>query len=287
MCYNVNMKKAKKSKKRVVLITGASSGIGWAAAEKFARNGWVVYAAARRVERMKPLAEMGIKTLALDVTDEKSCKKCVKKVLDETGRIDVLVNNAGYGACGPVEMVSETEARAQMDVNVYGLMRMCKLVIPQMRQQKAGRIINISSVGGRVSTYFGGWYHASKFAVEALSDAMRMELGRFGIKVILIEPGPIASNWGMIAAENIEKAGKDKAYQRACKRAAEAYRTLYEDNADNLPQPEAVAEKIYQAATKEKVKARYLVGWMAKGLILAKAVLSTRKFDQLMKEMYG
>lgn len=281
------MKKAKKSKKRVVLITGASSGIGWAAAEKFARNGWVVYAAARRVERMKPLAEMGIKTLALDVTDEKSCKDCVKKVLDETGRIDALVNNAGYGACGPVEMVSETEARAQMDVNVYGLMRMCKLVIPQMRQQKAGRIINISSVGGRVSTYFGGWYHASKFAVEALSDAMRMELGRFGIKVVLIEPGPIASNWGTIAAKNIEKAGKDKAYQRACKKAAEAYRTLYEDNADNLPQPEAVAEKIYQAATKEKVRARYLVGWMAKGLVLAKAALSTRKFDQLMKEMYG
>ena len=163
-------------RQKVVLITGASSGIGYDAAMSLAEKGHKVYASARRVELMEPLREKGVVPIKMDVTDEQSMAEGVKTILDKEGRIDVLVNNAGYGFFGAVETVTMEEARRQLEVNVFGLARLCQLVIPTMRKQGSGRIVNISSIAGRSVFYFGGWYHVTKYSVEALSDAMRMEL---------------------------------------------------------------------------------------------------------------
>ena len=170
---------------KVILITGGSSGIGFDAAERLGKEGHRVYAAARRVAKMDPLVASGVTPLALDVTDESSCKACVEAVLAAEGRIDVLVNAAGYGSFGPLEAVPESEARRQMEVNLIGLSRMCSLVIPSMRERGSGRIINIASVAGRAVLYFGGWYNVSKYGVEAFSDALRMEAKPFGIRELI------------------------------------------------------------------------------------------------------
>ncbi|MBR2746772.1 MAG: SDR family NAD(P)-dependent oxidoreductase, partial [Bacteroidales bacterium] len=179
---------------KVILITGASSGIGFDAAEAFARQGHRVYAAARRVERMEPLKALGVVPLRMDVTDEASMAEGVRTVLEAEGRIDALVNNAGYGYFGAIENVPIEDARRQLEVNVFGLAQLCRLVLPTMRKQGSGRIVNISSVAGKVVMYFGGWYHVSKYSVEALSDALRMEVKPFGIDVSLIEPGGIRTD---------------------------------------------------------------------------------------------
>ena len=177
----------------IILVTGASSGIGYESAILLAKKGHKVYGAARRVERMEPLKEYGITPMSLDVTSEESMQKCVADILAAEGRIDVLVNNAGYGYFGAIENVTLDEARRQLEVNVFGLARLTQLVLPSMREHGSGRIVNVGSVVGRVVLPFGGWYHVSKYSVEALSDALRMELKPFGIDVALIEPLSIAS----------------------------------------------------------------------------------------------
>src|SRR5437879_11777956 len=166
---------------KVALVTGASSGIGASAARKLHDLGYVVYGAARRVERMKDLADAGIEVLPMDVTDQESMRDGVRRIIDAHGRIDVLVNNAGYGSYGAIEDVPLDEARAQFEVNVFGAAALIQLVTPHMRAQGSGRIINISSMGGKIYTPFGGWYHGTKFALEALSDSLRNELRPFGI----------------------------------------------------------------------------------------------------------
>lgn len=181
---------------KVVLITGGSSGIGYATAELLARNGYKVYAGARRIEKMEPLKKFGVIPISLDVTYQESAEAAVGKVISSEGRIDVLFNNAGYGSYGPIETVSLEEAQLQMDVNVIGVARMTQLVLPYMRKQKSGRILITSSVGGKVTSYLGGWYHVSKFAVEALGNSIRMDVERFGIKVSIIEPSGVLTEWG-------------------------------------------------------------------------------------------
>ena len=171
------------SNRGTALVTGASSGIGEETARELQKRGFTVYAAARRVERMAGLKADGINVLKMDVTDEKSVKAGIAKILKETGRVDVLINNAGYGSYGSVEDVPIAEAKYQFDVNVFGLALVTQLVLPHMREKRSGRIINISSIGGRIYEPLGGWYHATKFAVEGLSDSMRVELKPFGIKV--------------------------------------------------------------------------------------------------------
>ena len=175
----------------VALVTGASSGIGAATARRLARAGFVVYGAARRLDRLAALEGEGVRPLALDVTDDASMVAAVERVVAEQGRIDVLVNNAGYGSYGAVEDVPQEEARRQIEVNLFGLARLIQLVLPAMRAQGSGRIVNVTSMGGRIATAFGGWYHASKHAVEGLSDSLRQEVARFGIDVVVIEPGGI------------------------------------------------------------------------------------------------
>lgn len=188
--------KGDRAMEKVVLITGGSSGIGYATAELLARNGYKVYAGARRIEKMEPLKKFGVIPISLDVTYQESAEAAVGKVISSEGRIDVLFNNAGYGSYGPIETVSLEEAQLQMDVNVIGVARMTQLVLPYMRKQKSGRILITSSVGGKVTSYLGGWYHVSKFAVEALGNSIRMDVERFGIKVSIIEPSGVLTEWG-------------------------------------------------------------------------------------------
>ena len=197
---------------KIILLTGASSGIGYDTAVALAKQGHKVYAAARRVERMEPLREWGVVPIQMDVTDEASMRQGVQALLDREGRIDVLVNNAGYGFFGAVENVPMDDARNQLEVNIFGLARLCQLVLPAMRKQHSGRIVNISSVAGKTVFYYGGWYHVSKFAVEALSDALRIEMQPFGIDVVIIEPGAIKTNWGIIAADHLAETSNNTVY---------------------------------------------------------------------------
>src|SRR4051795_6201819 len=178
---------------RAVLITGCSSGIGQATATHLAERGWTVYASARRIDSIADLAERGCRTLALDVTDEDSMKAAVVAVEEAEGTVGVLVNNAGYSQSGAIETVPLERVRAQFETNVFGLLRMCQLVLPGMRREDRGRIVNISSMGGRLVFPGGGAYHGTKYAVEALSDAMRFEVRGFGVDVVLIEPGLITT----------------------------------------------------------------------------------------------
>ena len=171
---------------KTALVTGASSGIGEATALQLAELGYTVYAAARRVERMSDLADRGIRTRSVDVTDDPSMVALVEMVIADTGRIDVLVNNAGYGLYGALEDMPIEEGRRQFEVNVFGLARLTQLVLPQMRAQRDGYVVNVSSMGCRIWEQIGSWYHAIKFAFDGLSDSLRVDLAEFGINVVII-----------------------------------------------------------------------------------------------------
>ena len=266
---------------KVILVTGASSGIGFDAAEAFARQGHRVYAAARRVERMEPLKALGVVPLRMDVTDEASLEAGVRTVLEAEGRIDALVNNAGYGYFGAIENVPLEEARRQLEVNVFGLARLCQLVIPSMREQGSGRIVNISSVAGKTVLYFGGWYHVSKFSVEALSDALRMELKPFGIDVSMIEPGGIKTNWGIIAADHLAESSKGTPYEAEGLRESETMRKAYSMRL--LSNPSVVTRAISRAVNSRRPRARYRVGFGAGTLLFLHAILPTRWWDALFR----
>ena len=269
--------------KRVVLITGASSGIGYDAAILLAKQGHKVYAGARRLQKMEMLKSYGITTIELDVTDETSTEKAVNTVLEKENRIDVLINNAGYGYYGAIEDVSSEEAKRQFEVNVFGLIEITKKVLPIMRENRFGRIINISSAAGRVVNYLGGWYHASKYALEALSDALRMETKEFGIDVVLIEPGGIKTEWGIIAAENLKQSAKGGVYEKAALRVSENLKKHY--SANILSDPSVISKAISKAVNKKRPKTRYLVGFGAKPLVFLHTALPARLFDRIVKHL--
>ncbi|MDP4152774.1 MAG: oxidoreductase [Bacillota bacterium] len=272
-------------KMRVALITGASSGIGFETALKLKENGFTVYGAARRTEKLQALTEKGIQTLPLDVTDEASMVSCVDTILQKEGRIDVLVNNAGYGSYGAIEDVPMEEARRQIDVNLFGLARMTQLVLPSMRKNRFGKIVNISSMAGKVHTPFGGWYHAAKFALEGFSDCLRIELAPFGIDVIIIEPGAIKTDWGIIAADNLKKASANGAYAAAADSSADGLKKMYMGN--SITKPEVIAATIAKAVTSARPKSRYLLGYGAKMSVFARRVLSDRMYDRMIKKVMG
>mgnify|MGYP002619982979 CR=1 FL=1 len=264
---------------KVILITGGSSGIGFDAAERLAKEGHRVYAAARRVAKMDPLVASGVTPLALDVTDESSCKACVEAVLAAEGRIDVLVNAAGYGSFGPLEAVPESEARRQMEVNLIGLSRMCSLVIPSMRERGSGRIINIASVAGRAVLYFGGWYNVSKYGVEAFSDALRMELKPFGIDVVIIEPGAIRTEWGDITADNLTSSATGTPYEDEALREAHNFRTFFQTRFPS--DPSVVGEAISRAVRARKPRIRYRVGFASGVVVIGHSLLPARLWDSI------
>ena len=270
--------------KSVALVTGASSGIGKATALRLAALGFTVYAAARRVERMSDMAEHGIHVESLDVTDDGSMVKVVDKIVSEHGRIDILVNNAGYGSYGAVEDVPIAEARRQFDVNVFGLARLTQLVLPHMRAQRDGYIVNISSMGGKIWEPLGGWYHAAKFAVEGLSDCLRAEVAEFGIKVVVVEPGSITSEWATISADNLEAISADTPYRGQAKLIARGLRKS--DTSFLASEPEVVAEAIGKAVQRTKPRTRYPVGGGARTFLFAHRVLTDRGFDRFIRLAY-
>jgi NAD(P)-dependent dehydrogenase (short-subunit alcohol dehydrogenase family) len=269
----------------VALVTGASSGIGRATALALRELGHTVYAAARRVDRMQDLAGHGIVPLAMDVTDDESMSSGMQRILDDTGRIDILVNNAGYGSYGAVEDVPLAEARRQFDVNVFGLARLTQLALPHMRAQRSGYVVNISSIGGKMYEPLGGWYHATKFAVEGLSDSLRMELKPFGVHVVVIEPGAIRTEWSGIAGDSVLARSGDTAYARQAKGVARIMNAA-ETRAGLASPPEVVAKAIVRAVTSRRPKTRYAIGMGAKPIIFARAVLPDKGFDALMNMSY-
>ena len=268
---------------KVILLTGASSGIGYDTAVALAQQGHKVYAAARRVERMEPLRQYGIVPLKMDVTDEASIQEGVKTLLDAEGRIDVLINNAGYGYFGAVENVPMDDARNQLEVNVFSLARLCQLVLPTMRAQHSGRIINTASVAGRSVFYYGGWYHVSKYAVESLSDAMRMELKPFGIDVVIIEPGAIKTNWGIIAADHLIESSKGTAYEQTGTMMANNLRNMYLSN--TISDPAVVRKAIVRAVNARRPCTRYRIGRMANAIVFFHWLLPTRWWDAFLRLM--
>lgn len=267
--------------KKVILLTGASSGIGYQTAESLAKEGHIVYGAARSVEKMENLKKFGVKPIYLDVTDEKSIEDAVNTIIKNESRIDVLINNAGYGSYGAVEDVEISEAKAQFEVNLFGVARLVQLVLPYMRKQKSGRIINVSSMGGRLTTYFGAWYHATKYALEAFSDALRMEVSDFGIDVSIIEPGGIKTNWGNIAADKLANSAKGGAYEQTALKTAEGMKKQYSGNM--LSNPIVITRAISKAVNSRRPKTRYLIGFMAKPLVFLHTILPDRIFDKIMK----
>jgi short-subunit dehydrogenase len=263
--------------KKIALITGASAGIGMETAKFLANNNYTVYGVARRIERMSGLEQLGIKVIGMDVTDDDSMVAAVNEIIKNEGRIDVLVNNAGFGLYGALEEVSMKDARYQLEVNVIGLARLVQLIIPHMRKQQSGKIVNITSIGGKISSPMGGWYHASKFAVEALSDNMRMELKPFGIDVIVIEPGGVKSEWGDIAMENLKKTSSAGPYKHTAEKMFELNRKFEKRNAE----PSVIAELILKAITAQNPKTRYHAGFMAGPVLMARKILSDKQFDKV------
>ncbi len=268
--------------KKVILITGASSGIGFDTALTLAQQGHKVYAAARRVELMEPLKAYGVQVLRMDVTDEVSMQQGVETVIQTEGRLDVLVNNAGYGFFGAIETVPLTEARKQLDVNVFGLARLTQLVLPQMRKQESGRIINISSIAGKMVFYMGAWYNVTKYSVEALSDALRMEMKPFGIDVVLIEPGAIKTDWGVIAARHMKESSAGTAYEESGTQWASNMDWFYSTNM--LSKPSVVTKAINRAVNSRHPRARYCKGRFSLTGRIANALMPTRWWDALMRQ---
>ena len=272
---------------KAVLITGCSSGIGWATADWLVNVGWRVYATARNVEKIAPLGESGCRLLALDVTDEDSMHRAVEEVEREEGAVGALVNNAGYSQSGAVEAVTMEKVRAQFETNVFGLVRMCQLVLPGMRRQGYGRIVNVSSMGGKLTFPGAGYYHATKHAVEAISDALRFEVRGFGIKVSVIEPGLIRTGFAHSAVGSMDDqqegpyAGFDEAVARTTTENYERgpFSRLGGD-------PEAVAEAIEQALSARNPRSRYAVTPSAHLFLGLRHLLPDGAWDSVLKSSY-
>ena len=270
---------------KAVLITGCSSGIGHATAQLLARDGWTVYATARKPETLADLEADGCKTLALDVTDETSMSAAVNAVIAAEGAVGVLINNAGYSQSGAVESVPLDQVRRQFETNVFGLIRMCQLVLPGMRDQHWGRIVNLSSMGGRLTFPGGGLYHGSKYAVEAISDALRFEVQGFGVEVIVIEPGLIVTNFGDTAAGSVgATAGPYADFNREVARATE---DVYRGPLAKLGAgPDAVAKAIAAALKSEHPKTRYPVTVSAHLMINQRRLMPDRLWDRVMRTQF-
>ena len=265
---------------KAVLITGCSTGIGRATAERLARAGHTVYATARRLESIDDLKAAGARTLALDVTSEDSMRAAVAAVEEAEGAVGALVNNAGYSQSGAVETISLDSLRSQFETNVFGLVRMCQLVLPAMRRQGHGRIVNVSSMGGKLTFPGGGAYHATKYAVEALSDALRFEVAGFGVDVSIIEPGLIRTRFAETAVGSVSHDDGPYAVFNTAVSAATA--GAYEGPFGKLGGgPGSVARAIEKAITASRPKTRYRVTPSARILIAQRKLLPDRAWDRV------
>ncbi len=272
-----------------VLITGCSSGIGRAVARHLAGRGWTVYATARQRSALADLAADGCHTLALDVTDESSMRAAVSEIEATYGAVGVLINNAGYSQSGAVETVPLDLVRRQFETNVFGPARLTQLVLPGMRRARAGRIVNISSMGGRLVLPGGGYYHATKYAIEALSDALRFEVEGFGIHVVVIEPGLIRTAFGDAAADSVhDDRGTGGAYVHFHEEVARITRESYVKGslAPLAGAPEDVAATVERALTAAPPRTRYTVTRSATLLLGLRRLLSDRLWDRFLSRTY-
>jgi len=263
---------------KTVLITGASSGFGRRVAEKLLAEGYIVYAAARRIEMMRDIESRGARLLKMDVTDTASVNAGVARVIEEQGQIDVLFNNAGYGSYGTIECVPMEEIHRQFEVNVFGMARLIKAVLPQMREKKSGLIINTSSVVGKVSMPVLGWYASTKHAVEAMSDALRMEVKHLGINVVVIEPGPVQTEFEETAFSTIDKLDHPEEYRPLIAAFKRYNRALYE----KAPGPECTADAVVMAIKAKHPKPRFPTTMMARILLKVRWLFGDRLLDRAM-----
>jgi NAD(P)-dependent dehydrogenase (short-subunit alcohol dehydrogenase family) len=267
------------SASKVALVTGASSGMGKETAKRLLQEGLVVYAAARRIDQMEDLRRLGAIPLKMDITVEDDVVAAVQQIQKGHGGIDVLVNNAGFGMYGAMEESTIDDARYQFEVNLFGMARITQLALPGMRAKGAGTIINISSMGGKIYTPLGSWYHATKHAVEGWSDCLRIELAPFGIHVVIMEPGAIATEWGDVMLGPMLKRSGHGPYQALAQAMATAMRNSY-GKAGAASPPSVVADAILQAVRARRPKTRYVMGKLAKPLMFIRKYFGDRVFDK-------
>jgi NAD(P)-dependent dehydrogenase (short-subunit alcohol dehydrogenase family) len=272
------------------LVTGCSTGIGRATALALHAAGHSVYATSRQVASLNELADLGLRVLPLDVTDESSMSSAVDTVAAEHGSVGVLVNNAGYSLQGSIEETSLEDVRAQFETNVFGLVRLCQLVLPGMRAHGAGTIVNMGSMGGRFTFPGGGFYHASKHAVEAVTDALRLEVSAFGVRVVLIEPGPVQTAFGDTAVSTIAEQDEDGAggpYDQFNRELAARYASAYDGRSGRLAvSAEDVARVVVRAVHSRHPRPRYAVGAVAKGMIAGRRLAPDVVWDRFMRAQW-
>jgi short-subunit dehydrogenase len=259
---------------KIVLITGANSGIGLATTKKLLNEGYTVYAGARDEESRKNIEEIGGQFVKIEMTDENTMIDAVDKIIEKEGKIDVLFNNAGYGLYGSVEEVLLEKARHQFEVNLFGLARLTQLVLPHMRKQQSGLIINTSSIGGKIYSPLGSWYHATKHALEGWSDCLRLEVSQFGIQVVIIEPGMIATNFEKVMTKALSKNMKLDAYKKLSNAVIEAGKTMTLGSSPHL-----IASVVLKSIKSSRPKTRYYAGAMAGMLLFVRKHFSDRFFD--------
>jgi len=273
---------------KVAIVTGSSSGIGFETSVILARNGFHTYAAVRTLDKSQPLMDMSkkdglsIQVIELDVSNDKSVKDAINKVLSENKRIDVVVNNAGYALAGSFEDLSMDEIKSQFETNFFGVIRVIQAILPTMRNQRNGRIVNVSSMGGRIAIPLDSAYHGTKFALEGVSESLQYEVEQFGIKIIIIEPGAIKSNF----FNNLKMASKaqrpDSPYTQMMQKLNAGFSFMLE----NAPHPVEVAKVILAAVTSEDPQLRYTVGDDAAMILQAKRTMSDTEFRNLMKKQF-
>lgn len=268
-----------KEMKKVILITGASSGMGKEVARKLIKDGHIVYGVARRTEKMNDLVDLGGYSLQMDITNEESIKGVVEKIIKERGRIDVLYNNAGYAVYGAVEDIDLKDARQQFEVNLFGLASITKAVLPIMRRQKSGLIMNVSSMGGKMYTPLGAWYHATKHAVEGWSDCLRLEVKQHGVDVVIIEPGAIATEFGEVLMDPMVERSKGGAYENMAHSVANAIKKSYEKG--GASPTNVIADVVSKAINSKNPKTRYVKGKWAKPMMWMRKHLGDKMFDKI------
>jgi NAD(P)-dependent dehydrogenase (short-subunit alcohol dehydrogenase family) len=270
--------------KKVIIVTGASSGMGKDFALALLREGHTVYGLARRVEKMDDIVKAGGTAIAMDITDESQIQKAVDQILAEQGKVDVLINNAGYAVYGTVEEVPMDVARRQFDVNIFGLASLTQKIIPVMRESRSGTIINISSMGGKIYTPMGAWYHATKHALEGWSDCLRVELKPFGVDVVIIEPGGIATEFTDVFQENFQGDAENGPYADALQKIFKSTKELNEGG--RLSKPGVITDLILKAVKSKRPKTRYTAGAYAKPMMFMRKYLSDRMFDRILMSQF-
>lgn len=272
------MRSTNPANKKVALVTGASSGLGKAFASALLNEGLSVYAAARRLELMADLATRGATPIKMDITHADEVEAAVERIEREQGGVDVLINNAGFGMFGAMEDTTIDDARYQFEVNLFGLARLTQLVLPSMRNKRAGRIINISSMGGKVYTPLGSWYHASKHAVEGWSDCLRLELSPFNIDVVIIEPGVIATEFGDVMTAPMLKRSGSGPYSKMADAVAASMKALETRGASH---PQVIVDLVLKSVRAVKPKTRYAGGKYARPMLFIRKWLGDRVFDRV------